>query len=393
MAIENRNMLILILTIGTFSILNTEVGIIGILPLIAEKFNVGITEAGLLVSLFALVIAFAGIIMPLLFSSFNRKKVMLAVLMIFSICNLIAVFAPNFIVVLIARLIPAFFHPVYCSLAFVVVASIVEKKDIPQAISKVMMGVSAGIVIGIPVTSFIANTFSYQWAMTFFTVMNLIALGLTFVLMPSMPVKNKLSYGSQLSVLKKSITWLSLFTVSAIGAALFAVYAYIAQYMEEISGIHDDNLSMALFLFGCTSILGNFLAGKLLSKTPLKTVILYPVLFSILYMLLFLLGEVTIAMIPIIFLWGMFNGIGNNIQQYWITSAIPEAPDFANGLFISFGNLGTTIGTFVGGMILADINTHYIVFGGIFFLILTLISVFLRSIIYSRSLNLVFTKR
>ena len=136
MAIENRNMLILILTIGTFSILNTEVGIIGILPLIAEKFNVGITEAGLLVSLFALVIAFAGIIMPLLFSSFNRKKVMLAVLMIFSICNLIAVFAPNFIVVLIARLIPAFFHPVYCSLAFVVAASIVEKKDIPQAISK-----------------------------------------------------------------------------------------------------------------------------------------------------------------------------------------------------------------------------------------------------------------
>ena len=382
MITKNHNVLILILAIGTFSILNTEVGIIGILPLIAEKFSVDITQAGLLVSLFALIIAGAGIIMPLLFSGFNRKKVMIAVLTIFSVCNLIAAFAPNFAVVLTARLIPAFFHPIYCSLAFVVAASLVDKKNVPQAISKVMMGVSAGIVIGIPVTSFIANTFSYQTAMLFFTLMNIIALVLTLIMIPSMPVKEKISYGSQLSVLKQSITWMSLFTVSAIGASLFAVYAYIAQYLQEISRISGENLSLALFLFGCASILGNFLAGKFLSRNAQKTATLYPVLFCILYMLVFVLGEFSIAMIPVIFFWGMLNGIGNNIQQFWIMSAIPKAPDCANGLFISFGNLGTTIGTFAGGVILADIGTHYIIFGGIFFLVLTWISILMRNVIY-----------
>lgn len=382
MITKNHNVLILILAIGTFSILNTEVGIIGILPLIAEKFSVDITQAGLLVSLFALIIAGAGIIMPLLFSGFNRKKVMIAVLTIFSVCNLIAAFAPNFAVVLTARLIPAFFHPIYCSLAFVVAASLVDKKNVPQAISKVMMGVSAGIVIGIPVTSFIANTFSYQTAMLFFTLMNIIALVLTLIMIPSMPVKEKISYGSQLSLLKQSITWMSLFTVSAIGASLFAVYAYIAQYLQEISRISGENLSLALFLFGCASILGNFLAGKFLSRNAQKTATLYPVLFCILYMLVFVLGEFSIAMIPVIFFWGMLNGIGNNIQQFWIMSAIPKAPDFANGLFISFGNLGTTIGTFAGGVILADIGTHYIIFGGIFFLVLTWISILMRNVIY-----------
>lgn len=382
MITKNHNVLILILAIGTFSILNTEVGIIGILPLIAEKFSVDITQAGLLVSLFALIIAGAGIIMPLLFSGFNRKKVMIAVLTIFSVCNLIAAFASNFAVVLTARLIPAFFHPIYCSLAFVVAASLVDKKNVPQAISKVMMGVSAGIVIGIPVTSFIANTFSYQTAMLFFTLMNIIALVLTLIMIPSMPVKEKISYGSQLSVLKQSITWMSLFTVSAIGASLFAVYAYIAQYLQEISRISGENLSLALFLFGCASILGNFLAGKFLSRNAQKTATLYPVLFCILYMLVFILGEFSIAMIPVIFFWGMLNGIGNNIQQFWIMSAIPKAPDFANGLFISFGNLGTTIGTFAGGVILADIGTHYIIFGGIFFLVLTWISILMRNVIY-----------
>ena len=384
MVAKNHNVLILILAIGIFSILNTEVGIIGILPLIAEKFGVDITQAGLLVSLFALIIAVAGIIMPLVFSGFNRKKVMLTVLTIFAVCNLVAAFAPNFTVVLIARLIPAFAHPVYCSLAFVVAASLVEPKDVPKAISKVMMGVSAGIVIGIPVTSFIANTFSYQTAMLFFTLMNIIALILTTVMIPSMPVKERVSYGSQLSVLKDSITWMSLFTVSAIGASLFAAYAYIAQYLEEISHITGDNLSLALFLFGYTSILGNFIAGRLLSSSPIKTAVMYPIIFSIVYFLIFVFGEYSIVMVPIIFFWGMLNGIGNNIQQYWIMSAIPKAPDFANGLFISFGNLGTTIGTFAGGMILAGMGTHYTVFGGIFFLVLTWISVLLRNIIYAK---------
>ena len=384
MVAKNHNVLILILAIGIFSILNTEVGIIGILPLMAEKFGVDITQAGLLVSLFALIIAVAGIIMPLVFSGFNRKKVMLTVLTIFAVYNLVAAFAPNFTVVLIARLIPAFAHPVYCSLAFVVAASLVEPKDVPKAISKVMMGVSAGIVIGIPVTSFIANTFSYQTAMLFFTLMNIIALILTTVMIPSMPVKERVSYGSQLSVLKDSITWMSLFTVSAIGASLFAAYAYIAQYLEEISHITGDNLSLALFLFGYTSILGNFIAGRLLSSSPIKTAVMYPIIFSIVYLLIFVFGEYSIVMVPIIFFWGMLNGIGNNIQQYWIMSAIPKAPDFANGLFISFGNLGTTIGTFAGGMILAGMGTHYTVFGGIFFLVLTWISVLLRNIIYAK---------
>ena len=81
--LKQNNLLIFILALGTFSILNTEVGIIGILPLIADNFQVSLSQAGLLVSSFALIIAISGIIMPLIFSRFNRKYVMLMVLGIF----------------------------------------------------------------------------------------------------------------------------------------------------------------------------------------------------------------------------------------------------------------------------------------------------------------------
>ena len=77
---SNGNLMIFILTIGVFSIINTEMGVIGILPLLAERFGVSIPQAGLLISLFALAVAFSGPVMPLLFSGMERKKVMLLVL-------------------------------------------------------------------------------------------------------------------------------------------------------------------------------------------------------------------------------------------------------------------------------------------------------------------------
>ena len=95
--------------IGVFGILNTEMGFIGILPYIAQRYDVTIVRAGLLISLFALGVAVSGPVMPLIFSRFNRKYVMLFVLGLFTICNTISVFAENFNLLLAVRVISAFF--------------------------------------------------------------------------------------------------------------------------------------------------------------------------------------------------------------------------------------------------------------------------------------------
>ena len=165
---EKNNLLIFIFTIGVFGIINTEMGVLGILPLLAEKFSISIAQAGLLVSLFALAVAAAGPVMPLLFAGIDRKRVMLLVLSVFVLGNLISVFTDNFAVMLLARVVPAIFHPVYCSLAFSVAAASVSPEAAPRAVAKVIVGVSAGMVLGVPVSSFIAGSFSLTAAMAVF---------------------------------------------------------------------------------------------------------------------------------------------------------------------------------------------------------------------------------
>jgi DHA1 family inner membrane transport protein len=380
---KRSNLLIFILTVGVFGILNTEMGVIGILPLIADYYDVSVSKAGLFVSLFALAVAISAPSMPLLFSGINRKKAMLLVLGVFVLGNMVSIFATNFTIALIARVIPAIFHPIYCSMAFTVAANSVSNEEAPKAVSKIMLGVSAGMVLGLPITSFIANETSYEMAMLFFAVINAIALIATLLFVPSMPVKERLSYGSQLSVLKNSITWLSIAAVIFINSAIFGVYSYLAEYLEIMTNISGKTISLMLVVYGGANVIGNIAAGRLLTKNAIKTVAVFPFALGAVYIVLFSFGQFTIPMAIITLVWGILAGIGGNIAQYWITSAAPEAPDFANGLFLSSANIGTTIGTAVGGLFISAIGAQYIVVGGLLSLILCAVSILLRNNLFS----------
>jgi predicted MFS family arabinose efflux permease len=376
---KQNNLLIFILTIGVFGIINTEMGVIGILPTIADHFHVSISKAGLLVSLFALAVAVSGPTMPLLFSGMNRKKVMLLVLGVFVLGNIVSIFTTNFTLALVARIVPAFFHPIYCSLAFTVAADSVSKEEAPKAVSKVFIGVSAGMVVGVPIVSFIANAVSVEMAMAFFAIVNAIVFLATLIFVPSMPVEEKLSYGAQLSVLKKSITWLSIVAVILLNSAVFGVYSYLTEYLKTVTNMSSNTISLMLLIYGGANIIGNIAAGKLLTKNANKSVVIFPFALGAVYIILFLFGQFTIPMVILTLIWGILAGIGGNINQYWIMSSAPESPDFANGLFLTAVNLGTTIGAAAGGLFISELGTQYVIFVGLLSLLLSSVMIFLRN--------------
>lgn len=227
---QNETRFLLILATGVFGILTTEMGMIGILPYMAEHFRVTISEAGLLVSLFALVVAIAGPTMPLVFSRFNRKTVMLAVLAIFVGGNLIAAYTTDF-------------------------------------------------------------------------------------------------------------------TVAQIPATF---------------------ISPLLFAYGAANVVGSYLSGRLLMWNALTAIRAFPVVLSLLYVFLYFAGDVRLIAL-LILLWGLVGGVNANMNQFWITRAAPEAKTFANDLFLTAANVGTMLGTMLGGWIIAAFGMAAVVFGGIAF--------------------------
>ncbi len=171
----SNTQIILVFCLGVFGILSTELGMMGIIPIVSQNFSVSISDAGWCASIFALVITFCAPIVPLLCANFNPKKLMLICLAVFILSWLTSAFVSEFWQLLILRAIPAFFHPIYIALALSVVANLVEdKKEIPKATAKIFAAVSAGMVLGVPMTSYFGGNFSFKMAMLFFVFLNTI---------------------------------------------------------------------------------------------------------------------------------------------------------------------------------------------------------------------------
>ncbi|WP_409340603.1 MFS transporter [Paenibacillus sp. MBLB4367] len=376
---EKRNrLLIIILALGVFGIITTEMGIIGVLPQVTQKFNISTSQAGWLVSIFSFVVAVSGPFLTLLASGINRKVILVSAVLIFAISNLVYAYTTKFEVMLVFRILPAILHPVFFSVALVTAAKLVPPEKSGKAVTKVFAGITVGFAFGVPLTSYLAEKISLEAAFLFGAAVSMIAFAGILAWLPSMPVKEKMSYGKQLGILRKPQLWLTIATVIFIFAAMFSVYSYFTEYLGQVTQMNGSWISIMLMAFGIMMIVGNFLFGSFLHKSMTKTVLLFPLLYAAVYLFASYLGASFIPMVVLVILWGVVHAGGLIVSQTWLMTEAKEAPEFGNSLFVSFSNLGITIGASIGGWFISRLGMHQLVWCGILFATLAFLSIVIK---------------
>ncbi|MDR7132563.1 putative MFS family arabinose efflux permease [Algoriphagus sp. 4150] len=365
--------------LGFLAVITTEFGIIGILPQVAEHYQISIDKAGYLLSAFALVIALTGPFMTLLVSGFNRKKVMLTAIFIFLITGAVSSFSPPFWLLMLVRILPAFLQPVYIATALAVAVSQADKKRENELMSIVFSGVAIAMVTTVPFATWLASLWSWEYSFVVQTIVSVVALAGIYLGLPSMPVKEKKSYGSQLKILTKPTFIISTAMNFFMITAWFSTYSYFAEYLNKAKAMDSTMVSYMLFLFGAIGVFSNWVAGKMLNKNIPKTTAFFLSGTILIPILLHFSGGNTIATIIVIGIWGfLYSPSFLNASTYMISS-VPDSLEFANSLATSFGNLGVTLGTTVGGWIIITKGVVYNPWIGFVFGVLAFLMIGLRS--------------
>ena len=371
--------IILVFCLGVFGILSTELGMMGIIPIVSQNFSVSISDAGWCVSIFALVITFCAPIVPLLCANFNPKKLMLICLAVFILSSLTSAFVGEFWQLLILRAIPAFFHSIYIALALSMVTNLVEdKKEIPKATAKIFAAVSAGMVLGVPMTSYFGGNFSFKMAMLFFVFLNTLSFIATLFFVPDFKKVNSVKISKQLLILRYPLLWISILCVICINAGIWGFYSYFSDFLHSVGKMNFTLISIVLAIYGFSNIIGNYIAGKTLVKNANFTLILTPLIMIGFYILLFSFYS-EIILIIFTFILGILAGVMNNGTHFMISYPFPKAANFSNGLFISVANIGLSTGTAICGLVISLSDTRYIIVNTIVLLILGIIMIFVRS--------------
>jgi len=367
--------------LGVIGILTTEFGVIGILPQIASHYHITIDKAGMLLSAFALVVAIAGPFMSLLSSGFDRRVVMLTSLSLFLITGIVSACSPPFWMMVAIRILPAMLHSVYYAAAIAAVINVSETKDQHKMMAIALSGISIATVSTIPLATYLASIFTWQYSFVLQAAISALALLSIYIVMPAMPVKGTVTYGNQLAILKKPMVWLSLMMSMLLFSAEFSIYSYFADYLVQVKSMSPKSISYLMLLFGVTGLLGTWIAGKTLSKNITLTNIAFLAGCNIIVPLgLYFTGYSTLSTAAMVALWGILYAPGFLIVTASISSAAPEALEFANGMTASFANFGITAGTMAGGWVIVHKGIAEVPWVAILFGVAAIVMVLIRHV-------------
>ena len=361
----NPKILLYILMISTLGI-NTPLSIVGIISQISEYFNTSIAISGLYVSSFTFTIAICGLFIPVLFSKYERKRTFISILSIFAISNIVIIFAKSIYIASFFRILSAIFYPAFISITLTVCEEIAPKGEEQDYITRILLGISVGSIIGLPITTGLGTIFGYQIAMTWIFLINFITLILIIIFCPRIEGKSK-SYEMPFSSLKSKLGIIMM----PIGASI--VYNYQPLFLQVVSHVYTYKLSIFLFIYGLFSIFGTWLGGKLIAKRDKATLIIFQLVCGGVFVLLYLFANYLIPVIVLILIFGVLDGMGYNLIQYIEASVVPDSPELANGLFLSILNGGIALGIAIGGFLVDGFGIMSIFIFGALFLLLALI--------------------
>lgn len=342
------------LAISAFAIGSAEFISVGIMPLIIKSFHITIAQAGLTVSLYALGVMIGAPILTTLTTKINRKKLLLAIMLSFIVGNLIAALAPNFIILLIGRIITALAHGLFMTIASVVAADVVAPDKRASAIAVMFTGLTVATVTGVPLGTFIGQNLTWQSSFLFLVLLGLIGLTGSFILVPNnLPKGQASSIKGFLNILKQPKLIL-IILITALGyGATYPVYTYISSILNQQMGWSQEAIVIILIVYGLAVALGNTVGGKVANVKPLNALLKMFIGLGITLFLVWISLHTHYFGLVAVMLMGLFAFMNvPGLQLYMLQLAeelTPAEVNLASSLNISAFNVGIIIGSTMGG--------------------------------------------
>lgn len=353
---------LLALTLSAFAIGTTEFVIVGLIPTMAQDLQVSLPSAGLLVSLYALGVAVGAPVLTALTGHWNRKHVLLAVMTLFVAGNVLAWQAPSYETLIAARVITGLAHGVFFSIGSTIATGLVPKEKAASAIAIMFTGLTVALVTGVPLGTYIGQSFGWQSTFLAVALLGLIALiGSAFLVPNNLKQTRAASLLTQAKVLTEP-RLLLVFAITAIGyGGTFVAFTFLAPILQQISGFDASAIGVIMLVYGVSVAVGNIWGGKMADNMgPIKALTyIFTGLAAVLFIFHFTALNPITAVLTIL-VWGAF-AFGNvpGLQVYVVKLAetyAPTAVDVASGLNIAAFNIGIALGAWGGGLIVEQMG-------------------------------------
>jgi len=345
-------LVLIALAMGGFAIGTTEFAAMSVLPDFAAGLGVDEPTAGHAISAYAAGVVVGAPILAAFGARLPRWILLIGLMAMFAIANTLSALSPNFETLLVFRFLSGLPHGAYFGVAALVAASTVPLKFRTRAVSTVLMGLTVATVLGVPVVNIISQTYGWRWTFGIVGVLAVVTMTLVALFAPRDPAHADASPMRELAALKNRQVWLTL-GVSAIGfGGMFAVYAFLASTLREVTGVSPRVLPWVFAVFGVGMFSGNILGAWAGDRFGFKAAAGLLIWSAIALALYPLASQNLWSMLIVVLCIGAGSGLGS-ILQTRLMDVAGEAQTLAAALNHSAFNTANALGPFLAGTAVA----------------------------------------
>ena len=336
------------LAVGAFIFNTTEYIPIALLSDIGQSFGKPATEVGMMITVYAWIVALLSLPLMLMTKNIERRKLLLMLFALFALFHALSFFSWNFNILLVSRIGIALTHAVFWSITASLAVRLAPTGKTNQALGLLSTGTVLAMVLGIPLGRVIGQYFGWQLS---FLLIGVCAAGVMVVLaknLPALPSQNTGSLSSLPSLFKRRNLMLLYAMTVLIITAHFTAYSYIEPFVLQVGGFKAEQVTIVLSLYGLAGFAASYLFGKWFAKSQ-RLFMLGAVAVILLSALLLLpFASFPYAVYALVFIWGVAIVIVSLGMVSKVLAFASDATDVANSIYSGLYNVGIGGGALLG---------------------------------------------
>lgn len=339
------------LAMGVFGLLTAEYLPASLLTPMASDLSVSEALAGQAVTVTAVVALFAGLLVPGLTRTLDRRTVLLGFSALMIASNLLVAMSSSLVVLLLMRVLLGIALGGFWSMAAAVAMRLVPAKWVPRALSIIFSGIAVGTVVSVPLGSYLGGLFGWRSAFYAAAAVGVLTLIFQWFTLPRMAPRKMARTASVLELLRRPGIAIGMLGCVLAHTGQYALFTYIRPALESVVPIDTDGLALMLLGFGAANFVGTLVAGWLMERSLRLTLILMPALVAVAAFAMISLPLQAPGLALAVALWGLAFGGVPVAWSNWVARAVPDQAETAGGMVVAAVQSSIAAGAALGGLV------------------------------------------